>query len=46
VSLHGTRPWHPQTLLTFLCSRERESPRRKAVASGRYRSSVPTLRLS
>jgi len=33
MSLHRTRPWHPQTLLTFLCSRERESPRRKAVAS-------------
>ena len=33
VKLHGARPWHPQTLLTFLSSRERESPRHKAVAS-------------
>ena len=32
VSLHGTRPWHPQTL-SSVSSHERESPRRKAVAS-------------
>src|SRR5882724_10916348 len=31
VSLHGTRPWHPQNPSDFFCSRERESPRRKAV---------------
>src|SRR6266404_2128262 len=35
VRLHGTRPWHLCKLGRFLCSGERETPRRKAVASGR-----------
>src|SRR6266566_4873682 len=35
VSLHGARPWHLGEGRSFICSRERESPRRKAVASGR-----------
>src|SRR5438552_3159098 len=33
VRLHGTRPWHPAKTCDISCSRERESPRRKAVAS-------------
>src|SRR6266404_1005806 len=35
VRLHGARPWHLCKLGRFLCSGERETPRRKAVASGR-----------
>jgi len=35
VSLHGARPWHLGEWRSFYCSRERETPRRKAVASGR-----------
>jgi len=33
VSLHGARPWHPQNHSHVFVSRERETPRRKAVAS-------------
>jgi hypothetical protein len=33
VKLHGARPWHLRELCSCLCSRERETPRRKAVAS-------------
>jgi len=33
VRLHGARPWHPGELRSFLCSGERETPRREAVAS-------------
>ena len=33
VKLHGASPWHLRELCIFLCSRERESPRPKAVAS-------------
>src|SRR6266566_4128385 len=35
VRLHGARPWHPGELCSFLCGGERETPRRKAVASGK-----------
>jgi len=35
VKLHGARPWHLGEWRSFYCSRERETPRRKAVASGR-----------
>src|SRR6266404_703192 len=34
VKLHGARPWHLGEWRSFFCSRARESPRRKAVASG------------
>jgi len=33
VKLHGARPWHLGELCGVLCKRERETPRRKAVAS-------------
>ena len=33
MKLHGASPWHLRDLRGFLCSRDRESPRRKAVAS-------------
>ncbi len=33
MKLHGASPWHLKELGGFLCSRERETPRRKAVAS-------------
>ena len=35
MKLHGASPWHLKEWCDFLCSRERESPRRKAVASVR-----------
>src|SRR5215470_2468070 len=33
VKFHGARPWHLRSMGTLCCSREREVPRREAVAS-------------